>query len=176
MAMKLFLASLGVLFAASIVGYLVVRSRSEAWPPPDMPHLPAGLWLSTLILLVSSGTIQFALASIRRDRKTALSAGMSLTLLLGVAFLVTQAINWLRLIDAHVTPAAHMFAFTFFMLTGLHAAHVIGGLIALAIVTTKALRRRYADDYHPGVIYCTMYWHFLDAVWLIMFVLIFVIP
>jgi cytochrome c oxidase subunit 3 len=69
----------------------------------------------------------------------------------------------------HVTPSANLYGFTFYMLTGLHAAHVIGGLALLAIVTVRAFCGRYSANAHAGVLYSTMYWHFLDGVWLVMF-------
>jgi heme/copper-type cytochrome/quinol oxidase subunit 3 len=65
--------------------------------------------------------------------------------------------------------------FTFYLLTGLHALHVIGGMVLLGAVTAKAFAGRYSATYHPGVTYAAMYWHFLDVVWLVMFVLIFLI-
>jgi cytochrome c oxidase subunit 3 len=174
--MVLFLVSLAALFAASIAGYLVVRSRAEAWPPPGMPALPAGLWASTMILLISSVTMHWALRSARSDRQMALQAGMVATVVLGLAFLVSQAANWSTLVAAHVTISLNLYAFTFYMLTGLHAAHVLGGIVLLGFVTAKAFRRRYSREDHAGVVYCTMYWHFLDAVWVVMFALIFLIP
>ncbi len=175
LGMRLFLASLSVLFAASITAYLVVRARAATWPPPDMPSLPSGLWLSTAIILASSLTVQRALSSARRDRRAQIYYGLLLTSALGVAFLFTQAINWWRLLAAHVTAGVNLYAFTFFTLTGLHAAHVIGGLIPLIIVTARARRGLYSSRFHPGVYYCTAYWHFLDIVWLVMFSLIFLL-
>ncbi len=174
--MALFLVSLSALFAASIVGYLVVRSRAEAWPPPGMPALPAGLWASTVILLLSSVTMHWALRSARLDRQAALRAGMVATLVLGMAFLVSQIANWSTLLAAHVTVSSSLYAFTFYTLTGLHAAHVLGGIVLLSVVTANAFRRRYSREDHAGVLYGTMYWHFLDAVWVVMFTLIFLIP
>ena len=176
LGMTLFLVSLSILFAASLAGYLVVRARAVAWPPPDMPRLPAGLWVSTIIILVSSGTIQFALASARRDRAGALIGAMLITTLLGVVFLFSQAVNWGWLIwIQHATPRSGMYLFTFYALTGLHALHVIGGLVLLTVVTARAFRGRYSSAFHPGVRYSAMYWHFLDVVWLVMFVLLFLL-
>ena len=169
LGMILFLMSLSVLFAAGMVGYLAIRLRADAWPPPGMPGLPVGLWLSTVILLAGSGTIHWALVSARRDGRTALLAALVVTLVLGVLFLVSQAANWAALMDIQVTASANLYGFTFFMLTGLHGGHVIGGLVLLAVVTVRAFRGRYTAEAHAGVVYSAMYWHFLDAVWLVMF-------
>ncbi len=167
--MVLFLMSLSVLFAAAMVGYLAIRLRADAWPPPGMPGLPAGLWLSAALLLTGSGSVHWALTSARGDRQTMLLAAMIITLVLGVLFLISQAVNWAALMDLHVRPATNLYGFTFFMLTGLHGAHVVGGLVLLIVVTTRAFRGRYGAEAHAGVVYSAMYWHFLDAVWLVMF-------
>ncbi len=173
LGMSIFIASLSMLFAASFIGYLVVRSRAEVWPPPGMPSLPRGLWWSTLILIISSITMQNALSGVRRNSQKAVSIGLLLTLILGLAFLVNQFINWLALREGllHITvpDTAKLYVFTFYMLTVLHGIHVIGGLIPMSIVTARAFQGRYNSDWHPGVLYCTMYWHFLGVVWLVLF-------
>jgi len=173
LGMGLLILSLSVLFAASITGYLIVRGRAEAWPPAGMPRLPRGLWISTLLILASSATVESALRAIRAGRKPELQRGILLTTLLGFTFLVNQSVNWWGLIRVQFTAAANLYAFTFYMLTGLHAAHVIGGLVPLAVVTRRAYAGSYTAERHEGVLYCRMYWHFLAVVWLVMFVLLF---
>jgi cytochrome c oxidase subunit 3 len=175
MGMWLLILSLSILFAASIGGYLVVRSRAEAWPPPGMPALPSGLWVSTIVILISSGTIQAALVSARRNLYGLLIGAMLVTTLLGLVFLASQAVNWAWLISIRATAATGLYMFTFYLLTGLHAAHVMGGLVLLTTVTVKSFRGRYTAAYHPGVKYAAMYWHFLDVVWVVMFVLLFLV-
>jgi cytochrome c oxidase subunit 3 len=174
--MKLFLVSLGVLFAASLAAYALVRWQAPAWPPPDAPALPAGLWFSTLLIIVASVTIQRALTAARRDRRGALVRDLALTAAIGLAFLILQGFNWLalyrRIAAAPLPPTARLFPFTFYMLTALHALHVLGGLVHLEIVLVRARRGRYTARHHAGVEYAAMYWHFLDAVWIIMFVAI----
>lgn len=172
--LKLFIASLGVLFAASLVGYLAVRLRATDWPPPGMPGLPWwGLLFSTIVLLASSGTIRQALRGARGDDQPALRRGLLATTVLGFVFLISQGVNWWILIKAHLNAATNLYGFTFFVLTGLHAAHVIGGLVVLVVVTRKAARGVYSAVFHPGVIYASLYWHFLDIVWIVMFLVIF---
>jgi cytochrome c oxidase subunit 3 len=175
LGVALLILSLSVLFIASMIAYLVIRARAQVWPPPDMPRLPAGLWVSTIILLTSSGTVHWALRSVRLDRQGAFRVAMLLTTLLGIAFLVSQTINWIALIQAHVTPRLNLYAFSFFVLTALHGLHVIGGLVPLVVVTRRSFQGRYSSTFYAGVRYCTMYWHFLDVVWLVMFTLIFLI-
>jgi cytochrome c oxidase subunit 3 len=175
LGMRLFLLTLAILFTASLVGYLVVRARAESWPPPGMPKLPAGLWVSTIILLVSSGTMHVALVSARRGRQAWLITGMLTTTLLAGCFLVSQGANWMWLVAIHATVGTGLYMFTFYVLTGLHGLHIVGGIILLSVVTSKAFAGQYSADYYPGVRYSAMYWHFLDAVWLVMFTLMFLV-
>ena len=171
--MVLFLVSLGMLFGASLIGYGAVRLRAASWPPPGTPNLPSGLWISTLIILYSSVTIQWALRSARRGAQVSLRKSLLWTSLLGFAFLVCQIVSWMSLVAARVTIQSNLYAFTYYILTGLHALHVIGGLIPLLIVTRKAYQGAYSRYEHDAIQYCAMYWHFLDAVWIIMFSVIF---
>jgi cytochrome c oxidase subunit III len=175
LGMKLFLVALSVLFAASIVGYLAVRLRAPAWPPEGSPRLPGGLWVSTVILLVSGLTMRLALGQARRGRSRELRNWLLITGLLGVSFLISQLLNWSHLIAGqHLRTQANLYAFTFYMLTGLHGAHVVGGLIPLGLTTARANQGRYTAEAHEGVVHMSTYWHFLDAVWLVMFVVLMV--
>lgn len=175
LGMGIFLAALTVLFLASIVGYLIVRLKAEAWPPPGMPRLPSGLWLATVLLLAGSVTVHLALTRIRLGQRTAAVRYLGATLTLAILFLVTQTWNWWGLVAAKMTATTkNLYAFTFFMLTGLHAAHVVGGVILLAVVTAKAARGRYGSGRHGGITYAAMYWHFLDAIWLVLFLVLLV--
>lgn len=167
--MWIFLAALTVLFLASIVGYLVVRLKATDWPPPGMPRLPAGLWLATVVLLAGSVTVHLALRAVRRNERAASTRWLAVTTALAFAFLLVQSWNWWGLIRLQLTAASNLYAFTFFMLTGLHAAHVIGGIALLAIVLARSHRGRYGSDHYGGVTYAAMYWHFLDAIWLVLF-------
>jgi len=169
LGMWIFLATLTVLFLAGIVGYLVVRLKATAWPPPGMPRLPAGLWLATPILVAGSITIQRALALIRAGERAASARWVGATLGLAAAFLAVQSWNWWDLIRVRLTAGSNLYAFTFFMLTGLHAAHVVGGIVLLAVVFVRARAGRYGSGHHPGVTYAAMYWHFLDVIWLLLF-------
>lgn len=166
--MRVFLGSLAVLFVASILGYVLTRSRAETWPPPGVPDLPSGLWFSTVVIVACSGTIHMALRAVRMGERSACSRWLAATLGLGLLFLGAQAVNWFGLVAAAFTPRTNLYAFLFYMLTGLHAAHVVGGLVPLAIVTGKSLAGRYGSGWHPGVTYMSMYWHFLDVVWVVL--------
>ena len=89
-------------------------------------------------------------------------------------FLVLQTLNWLELVSQNLTAASNLYGFTFYVLTALHAGHVIGGLIPLWIVMRRAFAGRYSSFFYGGVKHVGMYWHFLDVVWVIIFVVLMV--
>lgn len=180
MGMWLLLLALGLLFASGLIGYLVMRIElRRGWP--DLPPLPRGLWLSTAVLIISSGTMQLAVMAARQHRTVTTRLAMTLTIALGMAFLGLQAvcwIQWLGELHEHWSQESEFrFALAaFYVFTGLHAAHVIGGLVPMIIVTARLRSLPASEHGHSsstlpgaGVEYCAMYWHFLDAVWLVLF-------
>lgn len=171
------LASLSILFLASLGAYLATRAhvtgaQAGRWPPEGTPALPAGLWLSTLILLAGSATHHRALRAARADHQATLCRMMTATLVLGLVFLASQVYCWRQLVAAQMPMNANLYAFTFYLLTGLHAAHVIGGVVVLFIVTARSYAGRYSSAWHPGVLHSAMYWHFLDAAWILIFLVL----
>lgn len=169
--MGLFLASLSVLFAGSLVAFLWVRWDVAEWRPAGAPPLPPLLWVSTVLLIACSVGVQFALAGIRAGDSRRLTRGLHATSALACAFLVCQGFAWWSFFDTE-TFAGSLYAFGFYMLTGLHAAHVFGGLIALGVVSAFAHRGSYSWAHYPGVRLVAAYWHYLDAVWIVLFVTI----
>src|SRR5262249_50092372 len=90
------------------------------------------------------------------------------TFLLALGFLINQTRVWLSLDNIQLpTNARTLFAFSFALITGLHALHVLGGFVPLAVCTVRASRERYSSFDHIGVTYCAMYWHFLDVAWVV---------
>lgn len=189
LGMTIFLISLAALFGATMIGWLimaiVLRNRTTfiddaghevVLPPmPDLPGLPWLLWVSTLVILVSSGTIQWAKNSARRDHQPGVRRGANLTLMLGFVFLALQTVCWFQWVDRawgamDASHDAYRFAATgFLVLSGLHAAHVVGGLVPLIIVAVRARAGRYGPANHAGLDHVALYWHFLDVIWVIMF-------
>ena len=167
--MWLFLVALGVLFVSVILGYVVVRvDNGSDFIPEGAPPPPALLLVSTALLLLSSVTMQGAVRAGRTgDRRQ--GPRMAFTVALAVGFLALQGIAWWQLARESLLPTDSLYAWTFYVLTALHALHVLGGLPPMAIVTARALRGRYGPDNHRGLVYCAMYWHFLDAVWLVLY-------
>lgn len=182
--MWLLLASLTMLFVASLVAYALIRLGVFGWPimpdgsqaQPPAPHsigMPGGLWVSTLIILGSSYTIHRAVDAVRRERQTAFRQWLLGTAGLAALFLLIQAPSLADLLGRQSAVAAgpgsaRLFHFAFFLIV-VHALHVVGGVIPLGVVTHAAHRGRYDHEYHMPVKTLAMYWHFLDVVWLVMF-------
>ncbi len=169
LGMRLFLVSTGILFGSILIGFVCIRLMAAE--PPQVAPLPWGLWVSTLLLLASSATMQAAVVGARRSDGGRLRFSLTATTLLGFAFLVTQVVCWIAWIEpmrASLRQAEQAFLLTgFYTLTGLHALHVVGGLVPLVVITARARAGRYSPQFHPGVIYTAMYWHFLGGVWVV---------
>ena len=170
MGMYILLLSLGMLFASGLLGYVVIRVEdSESWPPPGMSGLPWLLVISTFLIVISSGSMWFANRSAINGSRKALQAWMLITLVLGLSFLVFQVLAWLEMSAGKASFTEHLYAWSFYFLTALHAAHLIGGLIPMLIVTARSFGKGYSPENHRGVTYLGMYWHFLDGAWVLLF-------
>ncbi len=161
----LLIASLGMLFGAALVGYLVIRLRAPEWPPPGSPSLPGGVWISTTLLAALSAVLILAERAIRGGRIGNLSRMLIVSDLLAVAFLASQVGCWMRMATENVFPQQNLLVWGFYTLTFLHAVHVVAGLVPLILVTVRARRGRYTAADHDGVHLVAMYWHFLFVTW-----------
>lgn len=170
--MWLLIASLTMLFGAALVGYLVIRMRTPEWPPPGTPALPVGLWVSTALLVLLSGLLVVAERAVRGGRLETLNRMLAASLLLGVAFVVSQVSSWIRMAADTVTPEQSLLVWGFYTLTFLHAVHVLAGLVPLTLVTLRARRGLYTPTHHEGVDFVAMYWHFLLATWVVIFIVL----
>jgi cytochrome c oxidase subunit 3 len=173
LGMFLFIASEIMLFGSFFTAYFFVRVvNGEPWPLPPF-HLPifvAGV--NTAILVTSSFTMHWALQSIKRGNRAGLQAGLVLTFLMGLTFLLTQVLEYSRV---GFTPQDGSFGTIFFSLTGLHGAHVFVGLTLLAIATTRAFRGHYSPEHHHGVEIPGIYWHFVDVMWIVVYTTIYIL-
>lgn len=167
-AMTLMIASLGVLFAASLLGYWLTRARIEGIEVT----VPGLLWYST-ILLIGAGVL-LSLGT-RRLQRAAAPAARNLLIasaVVTVGFLAVQIPALVQLLREHPTASAAgnpMLGFVFFLVL-LHALHVVGGLVALGAILWRVRGRALgADEDGPAVRQTTRYWHFLDLVWVVMF-------
>jgi cytochrome c oxidase subunit 3 len=176
LGMFLFIASEIMLFGSFFTAYFFDRVVNHGvngqWPPPpfDRPAYLAGI--NTLILLTSSFSMHWATTAIKRGQRAGLKAGLVLTFLLGSAFLLTQCVEYHRL---GFNTGDTSFAATFFGLTGLHACHVFVGLTILAIMTTRAFRGHFSPEHHHGVELGGIYWHFVDVMWVVVYVTVYLL-
>jgi heme/copper-type cytochrome/quinol oxidase subunit 3 len=162
------LASLTMIFGATLVAYAVTRAQSSAWVPDGAGGLPIGLVASSALLVGVSAGFEWSLASVRANRLEGLMTALGVTLAFALAFLFGQLLNWHAFATALPTDAAPtLYSFCFYMLTGTHAAHVLGGLVPLGIVMYRAKSRAYSSSRYEGLKLCAQYWHYLGAVWLV---------
>ncbi|MEX2214729.1 MAG: cytochrome c oxidase subunit 3 [Phycisphaeraceae bacterium] len=168
--MWLFLAALTMLFLAAMLGYLLVRGRLAAKTALKL-EVPWSLWLSTGILLAASGAIEVARRLVRREKQRSFRLWMMASLVLSFLFVIVQVPSLILLLDTHATMKARgvgLYGLTFALIL-LHAAHVLSGLIPLSITVRRAFRGAYDHENYSPVSRLVMYWHFLDAVWVMMF-------
>jgi len=169
----LFIASEVMLFGAFFTAYFFVRvAAGTPWPTPPF-HLPVFVaGINTAILVTSSFTMHWALQSIKRDNHAGLCAGLVLTFLMGLTFLLTQVREYSRLGFA---PKDGAFGTIFYCLTGLHGAHVFVGLLLLAAATVRAFRGHYSSTAHHGVEIPGIYWHFVDVMWIVVYSTVYIL-
>jgi heme/copper-type cytochrome/quinol oxidase subunit 3 len=172
--MLTFLLTEAVLFVYLISAYLYVRYViAPQWPPQGVEGLDIVLpSIGTALLLASSFPMHWASAGIRKGNQRQLVLGLAATIGIGVVFLCLQVYEYFHV---SFTPSSHVFGSVFFTLTGFHGAHVLIGLVMLGFVLWHATRGRYTAQEHFGVTAGEMYWHFVDVVWIVLFVMLYLI-
>ena len=170
--MWLLIVATGILFASAMLVVVVIRIQADEWPA-GLPPLPMTLWVSTAVLVVSAVTMHRALRQFKAGRSRPGSIALLWTAVLAVIFLALQVVAWFQwtaaVEESGALIATHQLASsTFLLLTGVHAAHVIGGLIPLLWICGYALARGYGEANHVAVRDVAMYWHFLDVIWLVL--------
>lgn len=173
LGMWLFLAALAMLFAASMVSYIAIRVGPQG-AARGVIHLPSTLWLSTALILLSSWTIHRAVQAIRLERHRPFRAYLLATLVLALGFVAVQTPALLDLIRQHqVLPGQKtpLYGMVFFLVL-LHALHVVGGIVGIIRVNIGAAQHRYDHEHCYGARHAAMYWHFLDGVWVLMFLVL----
>ena len=168
--MLLFIASEVMFFGGLFAAYFNARAvQVGSWAPPSpapaLEILPLPLPI-TIILVASSFTMQFGVSAIRRGDQRAMRNWVLLTLVLGVSFLIGQIYDYTTL-GFGISDGA--FGTVFYTLTGFHGAHVFGGTVGLTILAARALRGQFSKSNHVAVEAISMYWHFVDVVWIALF-------
>lgn len=175
--MLLFIASEVMFFSAFFWAYYSVAFFPPAilggvWPPADIKtfdvmHMPL---LMTMILLLSGTTVTWAHHAIMENNRRDLIIGLALTVLLGMSFTFCQALEYHH---ANFTIKSGMFGSTFFMATGFHGLHVIIGTIFLAVCLFRSMQGHFTPKQHFGLLAAAWYWHFVDVVWVFLFISIY---
>jgi cytochrome c oxidase subunit 3/cytochrome o ubiquinol oxidase subunit 3 len=172
-----FLVSEVAFFGTLIMAYVYFLNQTkEGSPrPSEVFHLPLVL-ASSLCLFSSSVTIHFADRAIKRSSHGAFLAWWGTTIVLGALFLLGTASEWNDLINTWgLTISRNLFGSTYFTLVGFHAFHVTMGIVAMVIVFGLAWRERITSRNRTGVEVVSWYWHFVDGVWVVVFLLVYVV-
>ena len=185
LGMLLFITSEVMFFAGLFAAYFNVRANAPLWPPlnpesvPPEPFHLAILPLvgpATVLLILSSFTCQFAVWAIRRNDRTAFLRNIGLTFVIGIVFLVMQAIDYVELGREGLTMSSGTYGTTYFTLTGFHGAHVFAGVIMLGVVLYRGMAGQFSGRHHDAVEAASLYWHFVDVVWVLLFSLLYLLP
>ncbi|EQM68804.1 cytochrome c oxidase subunit 3 [Pseudomonas tohonis] len=139
----------------------------------DPWHLPL---INTLLLVSSSFTVTFAHHALKKANRKLLKIWLALTILLGLAFLALQAEEYIHAYtELGLTLGSGIYGATFFMLTGFHGAHVTMGTLILTVMLVRILRGHFDADHHFGFEAASWYWHFVDVVWVGLFIFVYVL-
>lgn len=166
LGMIVLFCSMTVLFIATIIGFWFTRLTSPHYRAAGLPDLPSGLLLSTFLIGLTSLSIWQAQLAVKRNLLETLRRWLLAAAVLAALFLLTQSANWFAMRPP--SDANSLYLATFFLLTGVHALHVIGGFVPLGFVLHHAWRRQYSSSNHEGLSLCAQYWHFLGGVWLVL--------
>ena len=183
--------SMLMLFAGLTSAYMV-RQGEGKWAQFDLPQL---FIMSTVLILLSSATMHWAVVSVKKNQVSTLKIAILSTAVLGAGFVVCQYLAWNDLVsqgiyfvgrikdmtgDFTYIPAGNekvnevgemgnVAASFLYVITGLHIVHLFGGILALSVVLIKSMLGRYSSTNYNGVVMCAIYWHFLDALWIYLF-------
>jgi cytochrome c oxidase subunit 3 len=166
------IGSMVMLFAGITSGYIVSKSGGT-WLYFD---LPVPFWYSTGIILLSSLTMKLSMDSIKINQIDKTGQYLLITLLLGITFAVLQFWGWSNLISQKIFFAgksSNAAGSYMYVITGLHLAHLLGGIIALSVSYYKALNKKYSPKNYYGLSLTSTYWHFLDILWVYLFLFLF---
>jgi len=173
LGMWIFLASEVMLFAGFIGSFVNLQSANLVMfnESAALLNRPLGA-LNTFILITSSFTMALAVGAMHRGDKAKVKIGMSITILLGCAFMVVKGIEYGQKFSHHYTPHTDLFFSFYFIMTGLHAFHVLVGIILLSIVLLGVIKNNPRAD-GVTVENAGLYWHFVDVVWIFLFPLLY---
>lgn len=162
------------IFTIFVVGYIFYLGKDISGPTPrQLLDIPV---FNTICLLSSSVTIWLAERQIERGKVKAFAAFWALTMALGIEFLVGTWLEWKKLIYVdHLTIRTNLFGTTFYSLVGLHATHVLIGMVGLALILIFTLTGHINESHSERIQVWALYWHFVDAVWVVVFTVVYIV-
>jgi cytochrome c oxidase subunit III len=180
MGMYIFLASEVMFFGSMFAMYFYMLGSHPTWPPippSNTPEYYVNWWpiptINTVILLSSGVTCHFGLEALAHDNRARFFFLWISTIVLGFAFEAGQLYEFINAFARGLKLTSNEFASAFFIMTGFHGAHVLGGLILLLLILYRALRGQFSARNHVGPAAVTLYWHFVDVVWIFLFLILY---
>jgi len=170
--LKLALIAIVMLFAGLTSAY-VVSKASRVWLDIELPLM---FWISSAIIITSSGTMVWALQSARKNNPANIKTALMLTFFLGIAFCISQYMGWADLYSRHIVFAgreSNAAGSYIYFLTALHVVHLFAGMIALTVCWVNSIRGKYNSENTLGLELCSLYWHFLDFLWIYLFLFLY---
>jgi cytochrome c oxidase subunit III len=150
-------------FSGLFAAYFTLRAQSASWPPPGVHLDTISATIATALLVLSSGTMQLAVRSTLAGQRGRYEIWLACTFVLGVVFVGAQARDWSKLTFG---VSSHAYGSAFYLMTGFHGLHVIGGLLAMMLMAGRATSPRFGVEDAPSVEMLSYYWHFVDVVWI----------
>jgi len=183
LGMLLFITSEVMFFGGLFAAYFSIRANASQWPPTNVETgQPFALAIlpfvgpATILLILSSFTCQYAVIQIRHDDRTRFLRGMTITVVLGIIFLLAQVTDYSLLGSEGLTLSSGTYGTTYFTLTGFHGAHVFGGVIMLSVILYRGMLGQFSSRHYDAVEAASLYWHFVDVVWILLFSLLYLLP
>ena len=197
LGMLLFIVSEVMFFAGLFAAYFTLRAGytevvngtiQHVWPPTQYADLLNPFTLrtesgalnvilpATIILVISSFTCQMGVWAIRRDDHRGFVRSIAVTVVLGATFLLLQAFDYSVLMSEGLTMGSTTFGTTYFTLTGFHGAHVFGGVLMLSVVLYRGMAGQFSARHYDMVEATSLYWHFVDIVWIFLFSILYLAP
>ena len=182
----IFIASEVMFFAALFTAYFYLRAQHPEWQPPDgrrpgvFPFTSSDVGdilptINTVILVSSSFVIQWGVGQLRRDKRRNFLGALIATIVMGIAFLSGQGYEYSKLFAEGLVPRSGIFGGVFFGLTGFHGAHVTGGVVFFLVMLWRTLQGNFSPRRYLGVEAASIYWHFVDVVWIGLYTTIYVL-
>lgn len=162
-----------LIFFGGLISYYLVMHRNSNWLQFELPNL---FLISTAILLCSSFSLSYAQILVKKNNFSGVSLGIGITLVLGIVFVILQFKAWGQLFEQGIVFAgksANISGSILYVITFIHFLHLAGGLLALLFSFFKSLRKRYTADNFNGLSLVSLYWHFMDILWLMLFLFLF---